>query len=73
MKHISKAKGNGAIYIETLINWAKLLILCFPNAEMKRRLPLSSNKPSTLTGFLKKSSWIKAAPTMRGWKIITAC
>jgi len=31
------------------------------------------NKQSTLTDFLKKPSWIKAAPTMPGWRILTSC
>jgi putative transposase len=33
---------------------------------MKRRSPPSSNKPSTLTGFLKESSWIKAGANYAG-------
>ena len=33
----------------------------------------SSNKQSTLTDLLKKSSWIKAAPTMPGWHLADDC
>jgi len=53
MKPKSKSRENGFTYIEPLINSATPLISCFPNIEMKRRPQLSSNKPSTLTGFLK--------------------
>jgi len=38
-----------------------------------RRPPPSLNKQSTLTDLLKKSSWIKAVPTMPGWRILTSC
>jgi len=70
MKPKSKLKGNESIYIEPLINSATPLILCFPNVEMKRRLPRFSNKPSTPTGSQRKSLWIKAVLTIQAWRTL---
>jgi putative transposase len=61
MKPTLRSKANGFICIELSINSVTLLISCFPNVEMKPPLPPFSNKPSTLTGFLTKSSWISGA------------
>jgi hypothetical protein len=68
-----KVKANGFICIELSINSVTLLISCFPNVEMKPPLLPFSNKPSTLTGFLTKSSWIKAVLTMQAWRTLICC
>ena len=56
-----KVKGEWVYLYRAVDKFGEPLISCFPNVEMKGRLPPFSNKPSTPTGFLTKSSWISVA------------
>jgi hypothetical protein len=68
-----KVKGQWVYLYRAVDKFGDTVDFIFPDVEMKPPLPPFSNKPSTLTGFLTKSSWIKAVLTMQAWRTLTSC